>query len=64
MTNDQNYPSLKTSEIAKIKIPLPPLEVQKEIVEQIEVKQKAIEAAKAVIDNLEKERDAILARRL
>jgi len=56
LTNDQNYPSLKTSEIAKIKIPLPPLEVQKEIVEQIEVKQKAIEAAKAVIDNLEKER--------
>lgn len=42
--------------IKKIKIPLPPIEVQKEIVEQIEVKQKAIEAAKAVIDNLEKER--------
>ncbi len=36
--------------------PLPPLEVQKEIVEQIEVKQKAIEAAKAVIENLERER--------
>ncbi len=35
---------------------LPPLVVQKEIVEQIEVKQKAIEAAKAVIDNLERER--------
>ena len=50
--------------IKKIKIPLPPIEVQKEIVEQIEVKQKAIEAAKAVIDNLERERDAILAKRL
>lgn len=36
--------------------PLPPLEVQKEIVEQIEVKQKAIEAAKEVIKNLERER--------
>ena len=36
--------------------PLPPVEVQKEIVEQIEVKQKAIEAAKAVIENLERER--------
>jgi type I restriction enzyme M protein len=36
--------------------PLPPLEVQKEIVEQIEIKQKAIEAAKAVIENLERER--------
>ncbi len=42
--------------IKKIKIPLPPLEIQKEIVEQIEVKQKAIEAAKAVIENLERER--------
>lgn len=36
--------------------PLPPLEVQKEIVEQIEVKQKAIEGAKQVIENLERER--------
>ena len=44
------------SEYSKIKIPLPPLEVQKEIVEQIEVKQKAIDAAKAVIENLERER--------
>jgi type I restriction enzyme M protein len=38
------------------KIPLPPLEVQKEIVEQIEVKQKAIDHAKAIIESLEKER--------
>jgi len=56
LTNDQNYPSLKTSEIAKIKIPLPPIEVQKEIVEQIEVKQNAIDHAKAIIQNLERER--------
>jgi type I restriction enzyme M protein len=49
-------PKLMNNVMAKIKIPLPPLEVQKEIVEQIEVKQKAIEAAKAVIENLEKER--------
>lgn len=40
----------------KIKIPLPPIEVQKEIVEQIEVKQNAIEHAKAIIENLERER--------
>ena len=38
-----------------IKIPLPPLEVQKEIVEQIEVKQNAIDHAKAIIQNLERE---------
>ena len=48
--------NMSTVWLAKYKIPLPPLEVQKEIVEQIEVKQKAIEAAKAVIENLERER--------
>lgn len=48
--------NLDVKRFKKIKIPLPPLEVQKEIVEQIEVKQKAIEAAKAVIENLERER--------
>src|SRR5690606_7448267 len=37
-------------------IPLPPIEVQNEIVEQIETKQKAIEGAKQVIENLERER--------
>jgi type I restriction enzyme M protein len=49
-------PHVYGKDLAKIKIPLPPIEVQKEIVEQIEVKQKAIDAAKAVIENLEKER--------
>jgi len=44
------------SEFSKIKIPLPPIEVQKEIVEQIEVKQNAIDHAKAIIQNLERER--------
>ncbi|MFH1744929.1 MAG: N-6 DNA methylase [bacterium] len=44
------------SEFSKIKIPLPPLEVQKEIVEQIEVKQNAINHAKEIIKNLERER--------
>ena len=49
-------PHVYGKDLEKIKIPLPPLEVQKEIVEQIEIKQKAIEAAKAVIENLERER--------
>src|SRR3989339_986690 len=52
------------SEYSKIKIPLPPLEVQKEIVELIEVKQNAINHAKAIIQNLERERDAILVNHL
>ncbi|MCK5592194.1 MAG: restriction endonuclease subunit S, partial [Candidatus Pacebacteria bacterium] len=44
------------SEFSKIKIPLPPFEVQKEIAEQIEVKQNAINHAKEIIKNLERER--------
>jgi type I restriction enzyme M protein len=47
--------SIPKSDFVKIQIPLPPLEVQKEIVEQIEVKQKAIDHAKAVIESLERE---------
>jgi len=49
-------PGLNRNDAYKIKIPLPPLEVQKEIVEQIEVKQNAIDAAKKVIENLQRER--------
>jgi len=44
------------SEYSKIKIPLPPIEVQNEIAEQIEVKQQAIEHAKAIIESIERER--------
>jgi type I restriction enzyme M protein len=51
LTNDQNYPSLKTSEIAKIKIPLPPIEIQKEIVTELNSYQKIIDGAKQIIDN-------------
>ena len=49
-------PFMTKGDIEKYKIPLPPIEIQNEIVEQIEVKQKAISAAKAVIENLERER--------
>lgn len=51
-----NIIHLSGKEIAKIKIPLPPLEVQKEIVEQIEVKQNAINNAREIIKSLERER--------
>jgi type I restriction enzyme M protein len=47
---------LSVEHFKQLTIPLPPLEVQKEIVEQIEIKQKAIEGARQVIENLEKER--------
>ena len=42
--------------LEKVLLPLPPLEVQQEIVAQIEVKQVVLDGAKAVIENLEKER--------
>jgi type I restriction enzyme M protein len=57
-------PHVYGKDLAKIKIPLPPLSVQKEIVEKIEVKQKAIDAAKEVIRNLERERERILVKAL
>lgn len=49
-------PGLNRNDAYKLKVPLPPLEIQKEIVEQIEVKQNAIDAAKKVIENLHRER--------
>lgn len=51
LTNNQNYPSLKLSQIQKIKIPLPPLSVQEEIVAEIEGYQKIIDGAKMVVEN-------------
>jgi type I restriction enzyme M protein len=51
ITPDQAYPSLRLSEIGAIQIPLPPLEVQKEIVEEIEGYQKVINGARAVLDH-------------
>ena len=49
-------PHVYPKDLQKIKIPLPPIEVQREIVEQIEIKQDAINHAKEVIKNLERER--------
>jgi len=51
LTPDQAYPSLKLSDIAKISIPLPPLDVQKEIVAEIEGYQKIIDGARQVVEN-------------
>jgi type I restriction enzyme M protein len=49
-------PQITRTSLSPLKIPLPPIEIQKEIVEQIEVKQNAIDHAKAIIQNLERER--------
>ncbi len=46
-----NQASVKTSDLKAIQIPLPPLDVQKEIVAEIEGYQKVINGARAVLDN-------------
>lgn len=48
-----NQASIKVSDLKKIKIPLPPIEKQKEIVIEIEQYQKIIDGAKQVVDNYE-----------
>jgi len=51
ITPDQAYPSLRLTEMGSIQIPLPPLEMQKEIMEEVDGYQKVINGARAVLDN-------------
>jgi len=44
------------SKLKRHRIPVPPIDIQTEIVDQIESKQEAIDHAKAIIKNLERER--------
>ena len=54
------FASINKGDIEKIRIPLPPLEVQKEIVAEIKGYQKVIENAQAEINHFEKKiQDAI-----
>ena len=60
ITPDQAYPSLRLKEIGNIEIPLPSLDVQREIVTEIEGYQKVIDGARAVVENYRKKiRDAV-----
>jgi type I restriction enzyme M protein len=45
------YPSINQTDVESVQIPLPPLEVQKEIVAEIEGYQKVITGARAVLEN-------------
>ena len=51
-----NISNLPASVISEYLIPLPPLDVQKQIVDEIENKQSAINHAREIIKNLERER--------
>ena len=44
-------PNLSSKQIAELEIPLPPLEIQEQIVKEIEGYQKIIDGAKMVVDN-------------
>ncbi|MBN1325040.1 MAG: N-6 DNA methylase [Alphaproteobacteria bacterium] len=55
-----NINNLSSSILYDYSIPLPPIEVQKQIVEEIENKQSAINQAQKIIENLERERGSIL----
>lgn len=56
VNTQSGVPGLNRNDAYKIKIPLPPLDVQNEIVEQIEAKENSIKHAKEIIKNLERER--------
>ena len=45
------FPNITAKDLAALQIPLPPLEVQKEIVAEIEGYQKVIDGARVVLDN-------------
>ena len=50
-TTGVTVPKLNQAKLRSIRIPLPPLEVQREIVAEIEAYQRVIDGARAVIDN-------------
>ena len=55
-----SYPSINQRDVASIKIPLPPLDVQQQIVKEVEDYQKAIDRARVTIgDHERKIQDAI-----
>jgi len=52
--------NLSTDQFYDLKIPLPPLEIQKQIIKEIENKQAIIENAEELISKVEREREQIL----
>ena len=51
MMGKGSYPSINQADVKSITIPLPPLEVQQEIVSEIEGYQRVIDGARAVVEN-------------
>lgn len=59
-----SYPSINKKDIENFKIPLPPLETQKQIVSKIEVMEHKMSEAKKVIDGAKEQKEAILRKYL
>ena len=51
ITDDVTVPKLNQAKLKSIRIPLPPLEVQREIISEIEGYQRVIDGARAVVEN-------------
>ena len=51
LVDDPAYPSLNLSKIKQIQIPLPPIEVQQQIVDELEGYQKIIDGCRQVVEN-------------
>ena len=51
MMGKGSYPSINQTDVKSITIPLPPLEVQREIVSEIEGYQRVIDGARSVVEN-------------
>ena len=62
MTGSAGQRRVDLAFVKSYKIPLPPLEVQKNIIAEVHSKQDAIEHAKAIIKNLERENDILVDR--
>ncbi len=59
LINDLSYPSIRLSDIAKMKIPVPPLEIQKQIVEILDTAQGLIDKRREQIRLLDELIEAI-----
>jgi type I restriction enzyme M protein len=51
LTADQSYPSLKLGDISKIRVPVPPLEVQEQIVAELDGYAAIISGANQIVEN-------------
>ena len=52
ITPDQAYPSLRLTEIANLRIPLPSLDAQRAIVEEIEGERSLVEANRELMERM------------